>query len=101
MRTISVLCDRINTARTQENSHFIPRPQCRVGAAKPEGAARMLLMVIDKEPKAANPRARARLDRPNLGVPLRSRLGPITLDVSMGWAHVTEEDGPLTLVRQA
>jgi len=31
---------------------------------------------------------------------VRSRLGPITLNVSMGWADVTEEDGPWTLVRQ-
>jgi hypothetical protein len=32
---------------------------------------------------------------------LRSRLGPILLDVAAGWAETTEEDGPLTLVRQS
>jgi hypothetical protein len=31
---------------------------------------------------------------------LRSRLGPITLDISKRWADVTEEGGPWTLVRQ-
>lgn len=31
---------------------------------------------------------------------MKSRLGPITLDISMRWADVTEDGGPWTLVRQ-